>query len=89
MQDPNREIQYSDILRAWRELKGEPNVYEAIAAHLGLKIGTVKSRLHRARAAMKVKAATERYENGAPKWAEDGTLLSPDGGRSGFDDVDA
>lgn len=62
--------------------------YAQIAEKKGLKIGTVKSRLNRARANLEKLKSGPLHDNGAPKFAIDGTLLDRDGNRSIFDDVD-
>lgn len=69
---------------------GDGAGYVAMAAALGLKVGTVKSRLNRARAALAL-ARSKRFvhPNGKPMYALDGTLLDEKGNRSIFDDVDA
>lgn len=68
---------------------GDGAIYAEMAAALNLKIGTVKSRLFRARAALAV-ARQKRFvhPNGQTKFALDGTLLDEQGNRSIFDDVD-
>lgn len=40
--------------------------YREIAGHLGISLGTVKSRLNRARLSHKIE--TDRHPNGNPKW---------------------
>lgn len=61
--------------------------YREIAEHLGISLGTVKSRLNRARLAFKIE--NDRHPNGAPKWNAEGVMLDECGNRSIFDDVDA
>ena len=60
--------------------------YAELSAGLGLKEGTVKSRLNRARLALQ--HVSKRHPNGTPQYAKDGTLLDENGNRSIFDDVD-
>lgn len=62
--------------------------YLAIATDLGVSVGTVKSRLHRARQSLNLLRARATHPNGKPKFAEDGTMLDERGNRSIFDDVD-
>ena len=63
--------------------------YAGAAAALDIPIGTVKSRLNRARERLAAILSNERHPNGAPMWAPDGTSLDEDGNRSIFNDVDA
>lgn len=78
--------EHFDVLTA----AGDGVIYKEMAASLNLKIGTVKSRLNRARAAL-AQARSKRFvhPNGQPMYALDGTLLDEKGNRSIFDDVDA
>lgn len=62
--------------------------YDQIAEQTGSSIGTVKSRLSRARDILNQLRARTVYPNGNPKFADDGTLLDEQGNRSIFDDVD-
>ena len=50
---------YSDLPLRWQEpleLRDKGMEYAAIADHLGVAVGTVKSRIHRARAAIAKKS---------------------------------
>lgn len=72
------------ILRASME-----GSYADMAQVLSLNIGTVKSRLNRARAALALARQKQFvHPNGQTKFALDGTLLNEQGNRSIFDDVD-
>lgn len=62
--------------------------YEQLAEKTGESLGTVKSRLSRARIHLNLLRARAVHPNGKPKFAEDGTLLDEQGNRSIFDDVD-
>lgn len=62
--------------------------YAGASAALSIPVGTCKSRLNRARAALAAILSCETHPNGAPKWAPDGMMLNEDGTRSTFDDVD-
>lgn len=62
--------------------------YEKIAADFGIQIGTVKSRINRARIRINLLRANAVHPNGNPKFADDGTMLDEQGNRSIFDDVD-
>lgn len=73
------EFQYAALMR--RDVDAAP--YGAIAEALGCQVGTVKSRLNRAR--LKIRIATDRHPNGAPRWSPSGTLLDAKGNRSNVD----
>lgn len=62
--------------------------YEQIAETTGHSIGTVKSRLNRARVQLNLLRVRAVHPNGNPKFADDGTMLDEQGKRSIFDDVD-
>ena len=59
--------------------------YGTMAADMNLNIGTVKSRLNRARSALRLLVV---HPNGQPMWGKHGSLLDENGNRSIFDDVD-
>lgn len=59
--------------------------YGTMAADMNLNIGTVKSRLNRARSALRLLVV---HPNGKPMWGKHGSLLDENGNRSIFDDVD-
>lgn len=61
--------------------------YEGISLALGIPLGTVRSRLHRARENLVKLLAASVHPNGKPMYADDGTLLNDDGSRSIFDDL--
>lgn len=56
--------------------------YEQIAEQTGGTLGTVKSRLSRARDILNQLRARAVYPNGNPKFADDGTMLDEQGNRS-------
>ena len=59
--------------------------YSTISKSLGIRLGTVKSRLNRARLALM--AAFHKHPNGKPMFSRDGIMLDENGNRSVFDDV--
>lgn len=65
------------------------NDYKKLSETYVVPLGTIKSRINRARTVIARALAEDKHPNGALKWSRDGeTFLDDKGNRSIFDDVD-